>query len=57
MPAPVPKGEDEKNLDLGPCIRFFRRENPEMTSEQRIAACFSTWRQAHGKPEPKKEGE
>ncbi len=56
MPAPVPKGEDEKNLDLGPCIRFFRRENPEMTSEQWVAACFSTWRRAHGKPEPKKEG-
>lgn len=53
MPVPVPKGTDEKNLDLGPCIRFLRRENPEMDQEQRVAVCMSTWREAHGKPEPK----
>ena len=51
LPIPVPQGEDEKRLDLGPCIRFLRRENPEMDNEQRIAVCMSTWRKAQGKSE------
>ena len=53
MPIPVPTGEDEKHLDMGACIRFLRKENPEMEPAQRVAVCFSTWRKAHGIPEKK----
>lgn len=52
MPVPTPKSED----DLGECIRFLRRENPEMKQDQRVHICLSTYRKAHGIPEPKKKG-
>lgn len=54
MPIPIPTGTDEKHLDLGACIRALRREG-ETDSEKRVAWCFSLWRKAHGKPEPKKK--
>jgi len=49
MPIPIPKSKD----DLGPCIRFLRREG-YTENDQRIAICLSTYRKAHGIPEPKK---
>ena len=55
MPIPIPKGKDEKHLDMGECIRFLRKERPDMEANQRVAVCFSVWRKAHGKSEPKKE--
>lgn len=42
MPIPVPKSED----DLGQCIRFLRKENPEMKSDQRVAICLNLARKA-----------
>ena len=54
MPIPIPKAKNG-NPDLGACIRFLRRENPEMSSDQRVAICLSTYRKAHGIPEPKKK--
>lgn len=54
MPIPTPTGSDEKNLDMGPCIRALRQEGVS-DSEERLARCFSLWRKAHGKPEPKKK--
>jgi hypothetical protein len=52
MPIPVPTGTDEKNLDLGECIRFLRKEG-YTDPEQREAICFSVWRKAHGKEKKK----
>jgi len=49
-PIPVPKSED----DIGDCIRFLRKERPDMASDQRVAVCLSIYRKAHGKPEKKK---
>lgn len=49
MPIPVPKKEG----DLGDCIRFLRKENPEMKSDQRVAVCLSVFRKAHNIEEPK----
>ena len=51
MPIPVPKSED----DLGSCIRFLRKEGYS-DNDQRVAICLSTYRKAHGIPEPKKKG-
>jgi len=51
MPVPIPKSED----DLGNCIRYLRRENPEMKSDQRVAICLSTYRKSKGIPEPKEK--
>ena len=53
-PIPVTKGTDEKNLDMGECIRFLRKEG-YTDSEQRVAICFAKWRKAHNIPEPKKK--
>ena len=52
MPVPVPTGEDENNLNMGSCIRALRREGVT-DSDERLARCFSLWREAHNKPEPK----
>ena len=49
MPIPIPKSQD----DLGPCIRFLRREG-ESDNDVRLAICLSTYRKAHDIPEPKK---
>ena len=54
MPIPTPTGPDEKNVDMGSCIRALRKEG-ETDSDKRVAICFSLWRKAHGKPEPKKK--
>jgi len=48
MPIPTPTGTDEKNLDLGSCIRALRKEGYS-DSKQRVAICMSKWRKAHGK--------
>ncbi len=50
MPIPVPRGESEKNLDMGSCIRALRREGYS-DSKQRVAICYSKWRKAHGTKE------
>lgn len=44
-PIPVPKSEK----DIGECIRFLRRENPEMKSDQRVAICLDLARKHQGK--------
>lgn len=57
MPIPTPSTDEAGNADLGSCIRFLRRENPGMTSDQRVRICLDKWRKATGKPkykEPKK---
>lgn len=52
MPIPVPTKDKKGNLDLGECIRFLRKEGYS-DQEQRVAICMSTYRKAHGIPEPK----
>jgi len=47
MPIPTTK---DGNADLGACIRFLRRENPEMKSDQRVRICLDLWRKSQGKP-------
>ena len=49
MPIPVPKTDENGNADLGSCIRFLRRENPDMGSKQRVAICLNIWRKVQGK--------
>jgi hypothetical protein len=49
MPIPIPKTTTGGNADLGECIRFLRRENPEMSSDQRVAVCLNIWRKSKGK--------
>ena len=51
MPIPVPP---EKN-ELGECIRFLRREKPEMSSDQRVAVCLDVYRRAHGKKDKERD--
>lgn len=46
MPIPVPKSEN----DIGNCIRFLRRDKPEMKSDQRVAICLDLYRKSQGKP-------
>lgn len=36
MPIPVPSSE----ANLGACIRFLRRDKPNMPHKQRIAICL-----------------
>ena len=48
MPIPVPKSEE----DLSECIEFLKKEGYD-DQKQRVAICLSTYRKAHGKPEPK----
>jgi len=49
MPIPVPTTDKEGNADLGNCIRFLRKEKPDMPPEQREAICLDLWRKATGK--------
>ena len=53
MPIPVSPMDEKGNFDLSACIRFLRKENPEMDSKQRIAVCLNVARKAHGKSNPK----
>lgn len=48
MPIPVPRKDKNGNPNLGECIRFLRRENPDMSSDQRVAICLNIYRKAHG---------
>ena len=50
MPIPTPTGENEKDIDMGACIRALRREG-NSDQDQRVAICMSKWRKAHGKKE------
>lgn len=45
MPIPVPSSED----NLGACIRFLRREHPEMKQDQRVAICLDLARKGKKK--------
>ncbi len=51
-PIPIPTGEDEKNIDMGACIRALRREG-YTDNKQRVKICMEKWRKSHGKSEPK----
>ena len=49
MPIPIPSSTD----DIGACIRFLRRENPEMKNDQRVAICLDLARKHQGKKKGK----
>ena len=53
MPIPTPTTDASGNADIGTCIRFLRRENPEMSSKQRVAICLDLWRKSTGKGQKK----
>lgn len=44
MPIPVPKSTE----DIGTCIRFLRRDKPDMSSKQRVAICLDLARKHKG---------
>ena len=48
MPIPVPKRDDKGNFALGECIRFLRRDKPDMDAKQRMAICLSVGRKGKG---------
>jgi hypothetical protein len=49
MPIPIPTTEKNGTANLGACIRFLRRERPDMSSDQRVAVCLNIWRKSTGK--------
>lgn len=46
MPLPVPRKGESQDSFVSRCMSFLDREGSSLTREQRIAACFDTWRRA-----------
>lgn len=44
MPVPTPRSGEQQDDFISRCISFLADEDPEMPNRQRIAICFSQWR-------------
>ena len=54
MPVPKPhKGESQDDF-MGRCMSALADSDPDRPQEQRLAMCFSAWREEHGGEPPKK---
>ncbi len=46
---PEPKTNESEQEFVGRCIRFLRKEEPELNNKQRVGKCFGLYRNKKGK--------
>jgi hypothetical protein len=45
MPIPKPKGKEKESDYISRCMEFLDSENSSLTQKQRVAACYSRFRE------------
>ena len=48
MPISEPHNGEEQDDFISRCMSFLEEEGSSLDQDQRLAACFSKWRQAKG---------
>src|SRR6516164_5749859 len=54
MPVPKPHKDESQDDFTNRCMHALGQSDPDRPNEQRLAMCFSAWREEHGGDPPKK---